>query len=37
MMQAGTGRGRLTLTPEEAKTFKPRLVFPDAATNSLVQ
>ena len=26
-----------TLTPEEAKTFKPRLVFPDAATNSLVQ
>lgn len=25
-----------TLTPEEAKTFKPRLVFPDAATNSLV-
>ena len=26
-----------TLRPEEAKTFKPRLVFPDAATNSLVQ
>lgn len=26
-----------TLTPEEAKTFKPRLVFPDSATNSLVQ
>lgn len=24
------------MTPEEAKTFKPRIVFPDTATNRLV-